>query len=87
MLAASFAVPSNGSVIEASRTSRADIVSSVTVKAASAWVARGDVLISATGLFGNSRLRHQPVERILHDAGDAAGIFRAGDQKPVGDCR
>ena len=26
---------------------------------------------------------HQPVQRVLHHAGDAAGIFRAGDQQPV----
>ena len=83
MLAASFVVPSKGSVIDASWTSRADIVSSVMVKAASAWVARGDVLINATGLF-KLKAADQPVQRVLHDAGDAAGIFRARDQKSVG---
>src|SRR5262249_18296616 len=50
------AVPSRGSVTQASSTIRADIVSSVRRSAASACVARGDVLISATGLPGNSRL-------------------------------
>ena len=39
----SLAVPSNGSVTDASLTSCADIVSSVSVSAASAWVARGDL--------------------------------------------
>jgi hypothetical protein len=84
MLSASFTVPSNGTVIEASLTRRADIVSRVIVRDASAWVARGEVLIKATGLFGNSKLPTKPVECVLHHAGDSAGVFRAGDQKPIG---
>jgi hypothetical protein len=56
MLFASLMVPSSGSVIDASVINCADIVSSVIVSAASAWVARGEVLINETGFPGNSWL-------------------------------
>jgi len=71
-------------VIEASSTSRADIVSSVSVSDASAWLARGEVLIKATGFARKFLAADQPIERVLHHAGHAAGIFGARNQKPVG---
>ena len=38
------------------------------------------------GLADEARVAHQPVERILHHAGNTMGIFRAGDEQGIGPC-
>ena len=56
MLSASGVLPPSGTVIDASSSTRADITSSVRASDSHAWVARADVLISATGLSISSPL-------------------------------